>query len=72
MQQPQMGYLAAQGPPMGWRPMSGPGVGPPQPQAGPSPYGVLVGPRGGGSVMGVVTQTVRSHIFNKSVCACIL
>ncbi|KAH9557757.1 hypothetical protein CY35_07G101600 [Sphagnum magellanicum] len=57
MQQPQMGYLAAQGPPMGWRPMSGPGVGPPQPQAGPSPYGVLVGPRGGGSVMGVVTQT---------------
>ncbi|CAM6032573.1 unnamed protein product [Sphagnum compactum] len=56
-QQPQMGYLAAQGPPMGWRPMSGPGVGLPQPQAGPSPYGALVGPRGGGSVMGVVTQT---------------
>jgi hypothetical protein len=55
-----MGYLAAQGPPMGWRPMSGPGVGPPQPQAGPSPYGVLVGPRGGGSVMGMVTQTVCS------------
>ncbi|KAH8959350.1 hypothetical protein BDL97_06G074200 [Sphagnum fallax] len=42
MPQPQVGYSAAQGSPMGWRPMGGPGLGTP-PQAGPSPYGALGG-----------------------------
>ncbi|KAH8959357.1 hypothetical protein BDL97_06G074200 [Sphagnum fallax] len=46
MPQPQVGYSAAQGSPMGWRPMGGPGLGTP-PQAGPSPYGALVSLRGG-------------------------
>jgi hypothetical protein len=46
MPQPQVGYSAAQGSPMGWRPMGGPALGTP-PQAGPSPYGALVSLRGG-------------------------
>lgn len=41
----QMGHPASRGPPMGWRPQGGPGLG--HPQVGPSPYGAPAGPRGG-------------------------
>lgn len=41
----QMGHPAGRGPPMGWRPQGGPGLG--HPQVGPSPYGAPAGPRGG-------------------------
>jgi hypothetical protein len=42
----QMGHPGGRGPPMGWRPLGAPGVGPP-PQAGSTPYGAPAGPRGG-------------------------
>lgn len=42
-----MGQMGGRGPPMGWRPMGGPGMGP-QAQMGHSMYGGgSMGPRGG-------------------------
>lgn len=41
-----MGQVGGRGPPIGWRPVGGPGMGP-QAQMGPSVYGGTVGPRGG-------------------------
>lgn len=42
----QMGHPGGRGPPMGWRPLGAPGVGP-TPQAGSNPYGAPAGPRVG-------------------------
>jgi hypothetical protein len=55
----QMGHPAGRGPPMGWRPQGGPGLG--HPQVGPSPYGAPAGPRGG-PVTGV-PQIVSKNIL---------
>ncbi|CAM6129183.1 unnamed protein product [Calypogeia fissa] len=41
-----IGQMGGRGPPMGWRPMGGPGMGP-QAQMGPTAYGGSMGPRGG-------------------------